>query len=191
MTARESKWFKFVNHNSAAKRTGHDTSKPQSGSLRQNANLRSRQSLLTSRESWRIAVATRVLLIDDDPVLLGMMAQAFITAGYEVATAENGRKGLDALDVFAPDLVITDIVMPEMEGIGAIREIKRREAAPKIVAISGAGRLRTGDYLSWAAHLGADAVLAKPFRMSELVKLSGALISDQTNLTTHAKRIGA
>jgi DNA-binding response OmpR family regulator len=134
-------------------------------------------------------VGTRVLLIDDDPVLLGMMAQAFRAAGYEVATAENGRKGLDALAGFAAELVVTDIVMPEIEGIGVIREIKRMSAAPKIVAISGAGRLRTGDYLSWAAHLGADAVLAKPFRMSELVKLSGALITRHT--TFHTRQIGA
>jgi DNA-binding response OmpR family regulator len=118
-----------------------------------------------------------------------MMAQAFRAAGYEVATADNGRKGLEALAGFAAELVITDIVMPEMEGIGAIREIRRLEAPPKIVAISGAGRLRTGDYLSWAAHLGADAVLAKPFRMSELVKLSGALITRHTKL--HTRQIGA
>jgi DNA-binding response OmpR family regulator len=133
-------------------------------------------------------VGARVLLIDDDPVLLGMMAQAFRSAGFEVRCAENGRKGLDALETFAADLVVTDIVMPEMEGIGTLLHIKRREAPPKVVAISGAGRLRTGDYLSWAEHLGADAVLAKPFRMAEIVALSARLLRPSA---INIRRIGA
>ena len=133
-------------------------------------------------------MGARVLLIDDDPVLLGMMAQAFRAAGHDVRCAENGRKGLEALDGFQADLVVTDIVMPEMEGIGTLLQLKRRDHPPKVVAISGAGRLRTGDYLSWAEHLGADAVLAKPFRMSEIVQLSGRLIQKPA---INAKRIGA
>src|ERR1700760_3256904 len=114
----------------------------------------------------------RVLLVDDDAALLGLMAQGFAAAGYTVFTAENGRKGLLALDTFKPDLVVTDIVMPEMEGIGAILQIKRRPKPPKIIAISGAGPGGRRDYLSWAKHLGADEVLAKPFRMSQVVTLS-------------------
>jgi DNA-binding response OmpR family regulator len=123
----------------------------------------------------------KVLLIDDDAALLGLMAQAFADAGYTIRTAENGRKGLLALDSYKPDLVVTDIVMPEMEGIGAILQIKRRPRPPKIIAISGAGPGGRRDYLSWARHLGADEVLAKPFRTSQLLALAGRLLVNNSN----------
>lgn len=123
----------------------------------------------------------KVLLIDDDAALLGLMAQAFTAAGYMTRTAENGRKGLLALDSYKPDLVVTDIVMPEMEGIGAILQIKRRPRPPKIIAISGAGPGGRRDYLSWARHLGADEVLAKPFRMAQLLALASRLLVNNSN----------
>jgi two-component system response regulator (stage 0 sporulation protein F) len=123
----------------------------------------------------------RVLLIDDDLELLGLMAHAFAQAGYAVLTAENGRKGLRALDGYKPDLVITDIVMPEMEGIGAILQIRRCANPPKIIAISGAGPGGRRDYLNWARHLGADEVLAKPFRMSQILALAKQVIGNNSN----------
>ena len=123
----------------------------------------------------------RVLLIEDDPDLLGLMTHAFATAGYATHTAENGRKGLVLVEVYKPDLVVTDIVMPEMEGIGAILQIRRKPRPPKIIAISGAGPGGRRDYLSWAKHLGADEVLAKPFRMSQILTLAGRLIDNQSN----------
>lgn len=119
----------------------------------------------------------KVLLIDDDPALLALMAQAFSLAGYATLTAENGRKGLSLIDSYQPDLVVTDIVMPEMEGIGAILQIKRRARPPKIIAISGAGPGGRRDYLSWARHLGADEVLAKPFRTSQLLAICDRLMA--------------
>ena len=125
-----------------------------------------------------LANQAKVLLIDDDAVLLDLMTSAFRTAGYLTASAENGRKGLEMLDGYHPDLVITDIVMPEMEGIGAIMAIKRKPRPPKVIAISGVGRLRYGDYLTWASHLGADEVLAKPFKMSDILNLAQRVIED-------------
>jgi DNA-binding response OmpR family regulator len=118
----------------------------------------------------------KILLIDDDTVLLTLMKSAFSAAGYVVQAADNGRKGLKALESYEPDLVITDIVMPELEGIGTIMAIKKKPRAPKVIAISGVGRLRDSDYLKWASHLGADEVLAKPFKMSELLRLSRQVI---------------
>ncbi|HEX5263449.1 MAG TPA: response regulator [Phenylobacterium sp.] len=123
----------------------------------------------------------KVLLIDDDIALLDLMAQAFTQAGYVTLTANNGRKGLGLVDAFEPDLVVTDIVMPEMEGIGAIMQIKRKQHPPKIIAISGAGPGGRRDYLSWARHLGADEVLAKPFRMSQILAIGGRLMGAKTN----------
>lgn len=120
----------------------------------------------------------RVLIIDDDAALLRLMSMAFEAAGYQTAAADNGRCGLRMAGAYKPDLVVTDIVMPDIEGIGCIRAIKQGARPPKVIAISGAGRARGADYLSWARHLGADQVLAKPFRMSELMKMSQAVISD-------------
>jgi DNA-binding response OmpR family regulator len=123
----------------------------------------------------------RVLLIDDDAALLSLMAMAFTAAGYATKTAENGLKGLGMVDSYKPDLVVTDIVMPEMEGIGAILQIRRKSNPPKIIAISGAGPGGRRDYLSWARHLGADETLAKPFRTSRLVSLAADLIDNKSN----------
>lgn len=122
----------------------------------------------------------KVLIIDDDPALLRLMSMAFRNAGYSTLSADNGRAGIRMASTQKPDLVVTDIVMPDIEGIGAIRAIKDGAAPPKVIAISGAGRGRGNDYLSWARHLGADEVLAKPFRMSELLKISNAVIADTT-----------
>ncbi len=121
-------------------------------------------------------MAGRVLIIDDDEALLRLMSMAFAGAGYTTASADNGRKGIRMAGALRPDLVITDIVMPDIEGIGAIRALKGSPRPPKIIAISGAGRGRGRDYLSWARHLGADEVLAKPFRMSELLAVSKSVI---------------
>lgn len=118
-----------------------------------------------------------MLIIDDDPALLRLMSLAFDRAGFATTFADNGRTGVDLARTLSPDLVITDIVMPDVEGIGAIRAIKQTARPPKVVAISGARRTRGADYLGWAQHLGADAVLAKPFRMAELVRVSQSIIA--------------
>jgi len=119
----------------------------------------------------------KVLIIDDDAALLRLMSMAFQAAGFQTVVADNGRSGIRMAGSHRPDLVVTDIVMPDIEGIGAIRSIKQGARPPKVIAISGAGRARGADYLSWARHLGADEVLAKPFRMSELMKISKSVIA--------------
>jgi len=124
----------------------------------------------------------KVLIIDDDPIIRDLLTAAFDSAGYSTLSAENGRKGVGLLDSYAPDLVVTDIVMPELEGIGAIMAIKRRPSPPKVIAISGASQVRGPNYLKWAQHLGADEVLAKPFRMAEILGVSRRILN--TPVTT-------
>src|SRR3954462_11886679 len=101
----------------------------------------------TARKDNGGAPAIRVLLVDDDADLLALMDAAFTRAGYATRTATNGRKALAVLKTYRCELVVTDIVMPEMEGIGAILEIKRHPNAPKVIAISGAGPGSRRDYL--------------------------------------------
>jgi DNA-binding response OmpR family regulator len=129
-------------------------------------------------------VSGKVLIIDDDVALLRLMSMAFQRAGFTTVAADNGRTGIRLARAHRPDLVVTDIVMPDIEGIGAIRAIKGARRPPKVIAISGAGRGRGMDYLSWAKHLGADEVLAKPFRMSELLEISQSVIASTPIATT-------
>jgi YesN/AraC family two-component response regulator len=107
-----------------------------------------------------------ILVIDDDDKVRDTLLQALDR--HSVIGAENGRRGLEIFHRTPFDLVITDIVMPEMDGIAVIRELRRRSPRTKILAISGGNRTRTVDYLRFASELGADGVLEKPFAMADL-----------------------
>ena len=118
----------------------------------------------------RERAAHRVLLVEDDPGLLNLLTGAFKREGYQTYTASNGRQGVALLRSLQPDLMITDIVMPEMEGIGTILEARRCSPGTRVIAISGGGQYgHSANFLQWASELGADEVLSKPFRMSSLV----------------------
>ena len=114
--------------------------------------------------------ARTVLVVEDDPDLLMLLTAAFVREGFQAYSAKNGRLGVEMLQAIKPDLMVTDIVMPEMEGIGAILEARRSSPTTKVIAISGGGHYgRSQNFLVWAHELGADEVLAKPFRMSSLI----------------------
>jgi CheY-like chemotaxis protein len=116
------------------------------------------------------ATARKVLLVEDDADLLMLLTAAFAREGFQTYSAKNGRIGIELLRSLKPDLMVTDIVMPEMEGIAAILEARRSSPATKVIAISGGGHYgRSQNFLVWAHELGADEVLAKPFRMSSLI----------------------
>jgi len=88
-----------------------------------------------------------------------------------------GSKGLDAYRADTPDLVITDILMPNKEGIETIRDLKRCDPAPRIIAISGGDRSGDVQFLQMAEKLGADRILTKPFRKAALLDLVDGLLS--------------
>jgi DNA-binding response OmpR family regulator len=117
-----------------------------------------------------------ILLIDDDPSVREVVSEMLRQAGHAVTIAENGRVAVLRLEEQTFDLVITDLIMPEQEGIETIAEIRRRDLHMPIVAISGGGRLGPGDYLETARYLGADATLAKPFGRQELIATVDALL---------------
>lgn len=109
----------------------------------------------------------RILVIEDNDALRQMMRRMLVEAGYDVQEAANGRAGLDAYRQQPSDLVITDIVMPDAEGLETIEALKRADAAVKIIAISGAGSAT--DYLTTATQFGAHQTLEKPFTHDELL----------------------
>jgi YesN/AraC family two-component response regulator len=97
----------------------------------------------------------KVLIIDDEPYILLMLKKMLEKAGYEVDMASNGKEGLALFEQHSIDLVITDIIMPDKEGLEIIMEMKKQRPDLKIIAISGGGRISPESYLECATHFGA------------------------------------
>jgi DNA-binding response OmpR family regulator len=108
-------------------------------------------------------MSQRILVIDDDEAVRLTVQLLLERHGYKIGCATNGAEGLDMIEAFEPDLVITDIIMPMKEGIETIREIRRLHPAVKIIAMSGGGRLTSVSVLELASKFGADDVVHKPF----------------------------
>jgi len=105
---------------------------------------------------------SKILVIDDDVVVRTAMVQFLEDLGYDVVSAEDGQRGMRLFRSEKPDLVITDIIMPEKEGIQTIAEIRRERPDAKVIAVSGGGRVGNTDFLKIARQLGATDVIAKP-----------------------------
>lgn len=110
-----------------------------------------------------------ILVIDDDASVREVVSEMLRLEGHDVTIAENGQEAIARLAAQSFELVITDLIMPEKEGIETIAEIRRGDDSIPIIAISGGGRLGPGDYLETARYIGADATLAKPFARQELL----------------------
>jgi DNA-binding response OmpR family regulator len=110
----------------------------------------------------------RILLVDDDLQLQQLLARSLTRQGHEVTVAGDGAQALRLADLHVFDLVITDLVMPEVEGIQLLGALKAKPSAPKIIAMSGGGRGAALDYLQMASLLGAATTLAKPFSLDQL-----------------------
>jgi len=117
-----------------------------------------------------------ILIIEDNENMLQMMCDLLGRSGYSVITATDGVQGLKAFHAHSPALVITDIIMPDKEGLEVIMELTKQQPRPKIIAVSGGGILEPQTYLSLARKLGADHALAKPFRPAELLTLIEQLL---------------
>lgn len=124
----------------------------------------------------------KIVLIDDEKDLRQTLRLFLEHAGHAVVEAENGDEGIALHKSEAPDLVITDLIMPGKEGIETILELRRYDATTPIIAISGGGRLELTDFLQAARKLGAAYTLKKPFRREQLLEavekaLSGAEVT--------------
>jgi len=112
----------------------------------------------------------RILVIDDEQLARFTIREILEAAGHEVVEAKNGAQGLAFQKAQPCDLVITDIIMPEKEGIETIIEMRRDFPKLPIIGISGGGRTRNMDFLKIAKQYGANVVLAKPFSEEDLLK---------------------
>ncbi|MEZ5597431.1 MAG: response regulator [Pseudomonadales bacterium] len=118
-----------------------------------------------------------ILLVDDDAQVLDVLAEMLRLEGHSVVTASNGAVAMECMHERSFDLVITDIIMPEMEGLETISHIRREYGDTPIIAISGGGRIGPRDYLDTAGHIGANRTLAKPFDRRELISAVDALLA--------------
>ncbi len=122
-----------------------------------------------------------ILVIDDDAAMRRLMVRTLSGRDHRVIEAENGQIGLKLLDTEKPALVITDILMPQKEGIETIREVQERAPGTKIIAVSGGGLSHNLMFLDVARAFGADAVLAKPFRPDQLIEAVEKALSNQAS----------
>jgi DNA-binding response OmpR family regulator len=120
----------------------------------------------------------RILVIDDEDQSRQMLQQALERAGYEVTTARDGSEGLRRFREAPTDLVITDILMPEKEGLETIMDLRREFPAVKIIAVSGGGRTGSLNFLDIAKRLGARRTLQKPFGLREMLAVVHELLQD-------------
>ena len=120
----------------------------------------------------------RILVADDEVDLVRIVERALVRAGHEVLTASDGIQALQCLSLGNIDLLVIDMVMPNMNGLEAIKEIQRKYPKVKIVAISGGGPSGGPDtYLAVAKKLGAANCLFKPFMLSELTSIVNDLLN--------------
>jgi DNA-binding NarL/FixJ family response regulator len=132
-----------------------------------------------------------ILIIDDEDLVRAALKRTLALHGYEVSEAPNGKEGLRLYRQIRSDLVLTDLFMPEKEGIETILELRREFPSAKIIAMSGGARAWAVDLLPAAKQLGANLTLSKPFEIDALLSAiekiigppNGAKTEPQTGLS--------
>ena len=130
----------------------------------------------------------RILIVDDEEDVRIALKQVLERAGYEVSVAATGNEGLDVMKREGADLVITDVIMPGVDGIVTAKQIREKYRDTRIIVISGGGRtapdpyepdaISTRSYLASASKAGADQTLTKPFDRDELLRVVQDLLDE-------------
>lgn len=123
---------------------------------------------------------SRILIVDDEPQILRMLRTSLMSSGYDVVTASNGMEGFDAFEKHQPDLIITDMSMPVMDGLGLTEEVRRLSKVPIIVLSVRA----TEPVKVNALDAGADDYVTKPFNIPELLARVRAQLRRANETTT-------
>jgi CheY-like chemotaxis protein len=131
---------------------------------------------------------SKVLIIDDEADVRDALELVLGRAGFEILSVSDGSAGLDACREHHPDVIITDMIMPKLDGAQLIRQIKAEQPTAKIVAISGGGNfgsssyqptaIKTEAFLAAAKSAGADRILTKPFETTDIVAAVRSLLPD-------------
>ena len=120
---------------------------------------------------------TKILVVDDELTIRSLFEEVLKDANHSVKSASNGKEALAILKKETFDLLITDIIMPELDGLELIREIRKTSPDIKIIAMSGGGRLSASKYLPVAGKIGAHKVLKKPVSIDDLVDCVNSLLN--------------
>lgn len=122
------------------------------------------------------AKPTSVLIVDDNSDMRSFVKIVLERAGFEAQGAADGERAFDLQCAHPVDVLITDIFMPERDGIELIHQFKSAFPQVKIIAMSGGGHVSNMDYLPLAAEIGADSVLRKPFAADTLLRMLQDLV---------------
>lgn len=117
-----------------------------------------------------------ILIIDDERQIRVMLRNMLENEGYHVFDASDGNVAIDIYKENKIDLVITDLIMPEKEGLETIFELKQKDPDMKIIAMSGGGRNKPDTYLDLAKRAGASLTLVKPIRKKDFIAAVNSLI---------------
>jgi DNA-binding NtrC family response regulator len=120
----------------------------------------------------------RILIIDDETQIRSMLRLMLERVGYEIAEAPDGIEGIRQYRENPADLIITDLIMPNKDGIGMIIDLKKEFPKVKIIAMSGGGVNRPEGYLDGAKKLGATRTLTKPIDREEMLKAVKETLKD-------------
>jgi CheY-like chemotaxis protein len=120
---------------------------------------------------------TRILLVDDDDALRCVLARALTKHGFLVQTAQNGEEALEFYNLHGADILILDIIMPVKDGIEILMELRKRPRKPRLIAMSGGGRISAELCLAFAEACQVDFVLEKPFSIDDLLNAIGQVKS--------------
>lgn len=131
----------------------------------------------------------RLLLIDDDPNLILLVKDYLEFRGYEVVTAENGKEAIHMLTQGLPDLIICDIMMPEMDGYSTIEHIRQDKRTNWIPVLFLSAKGQSQDRIK-GLNLGADVYMVKPFEPEELVAQVESSLKQTNRLLEHTEGIG-
>ena len=112
----------------------------------------------------------RILIIDDEAMIRDLLVNILEREGYDTATASGGKDGIKIYRENPTDLIITDLLMPEKDGLETIMDLRREFHDVKIIAMSGGGKVDPETYLQIARTMGAIETIAKPFDRKELLK---------------------
>jgi DNA-binding response OmpR family regulator len=120
-----------------------------------------------------------ILIVEDDKELRDMLKISLTRHKYTVLEAADGKEAITHFKPSITDLVITDLIMPDEDGLKVIMRLREIKPSLKIIAISGGGKAGPGSYLNLAKALGANAIFSKPFSINDLIAKIELLMSDE------------
>jgi len=121
----------------------------------------------------------KICLIEDEAMIRETLNRILQKLGHEVVTCSDGAQGLIEITKNSYDIVLTDIIMPEVEGIEILQTVKKVSPTTKVIAMSGGGRVGNTDFLEIASSLGADAIIYKPVTKTDFMEALNKCLSER------------